>query len=96
MQPTIWCPSGVGHGEGKCYHELPAQVTWFDASGRHEESLEMDRPLGEMLADRFYRIVVHGLNPSPGLIDAQWARRMVSEARRHQAEGRKVTFQDST
>jgi predicted dehydrogenase len=77
---------------GMAFLEMPDQVTWFDASGRHDELLEMDRPLGEMLADRFYRIVVHGLNPSPGLSDAQWARRMVSEARRHQAEGRKVGF----
>ena len=80
---------------GIAFLEMPDQVTWFDASGRHDESLETDRPLGEMLADRFYRIVVHGLNPSPGLVDAQWARRMISEARRHQAEGRKVSFVDS-
>jgi hypothetical protein len=61
--------------------ENPGEITWFDQSGRHDESLEMDRPLGEMLADRFYRIIVHGLNPSPGLSDMQWARSMVVRAR---------------
>jgi hypothetical protein len=61
--------------------EMPGEITWFDESGRHDESLEMDRPLGELLADRFYRIIVHGLNPSPGLADMEWARRMVLDAR---------------
>jgi hypothetical protein len=67
--------------------EMPGEVTWFDQSGRHDESLEMDRPLGEMLADRFYRIVVHGLNPSPGLGDMEWARSMLRQARQGVGEG---------
>jgi hypothetical protein len=70
--------------------EMPGEVTWFDESGRHDESLEMDRPLGELLSERFYRILVHGLNPSPGLSDARWARMLLREARRHRATGAKV------
>ena len=66
---------------GVAYVEMPGQITWFDSSGRHEESLEMERSLGEMLSDRFYRIVVHGLNPSPSLADAAAARAIVLEAR---------------
>jgi len=66
---------------GVAFVEMPGEVTWFDHAGRHDESLEMDRPLGEMLIDRFYRIVVHGLNPSPGLNDAARARAMLIEAR---------------
>lgn len=68
--------------------EMPGEITWFDESGRHDESLEMDRPLGEMLADRFYRIIVHGLNPSPGLADMEWARSMLLQARQAQAQAR--------
>lgn len=66
---------------GVAYLELPGEVTWFDESGQHQESLESDRPLGELLSDRFYRTIVHGLNPSPGLADAISARRMVKLAR---------------
>ena len=71
---------------GVAFLEMPGEVTWFDQSGRHDESLELDRPLGEMLADRFYRIIVHGLNPSPGLSDAQWARAMILQARQHASQ----------
>jgi predicted dehydrogenase len=66
---------------GVAFLEMPGEITWFDQSGRHDESFDMDRPLGEMLSDRFYRIVRHGLNPSPGLSDAVWARRMIIDAR---------------
>jgi predicted dehydrogenase len=71
---------------GMAYLEMPGEITWFDQSGCHEESHDIDRPLGEVLSDRFYRIVRHGLTPSPGLIDAVWARRMVLEARHSHTE----------
>jgi len=67
---------------GVAYLDMPGEVTWFDQSGQHDETHELDRPLGEMLADRFYRIVVHGLNPSPGLNDAAWARSMMMQGQR--------------
>jgi predicted dehydrogenase len=76
--------------------EMPGEITWFDESGRHDESLEMDRPLGEMLADRFYRIIVHGLNPSPGLIDMEWARRMVLDARQPRGQEHARTSEGTT
>jgi predicted dehydrogenase len=69
---------------GMAFLNMPGEITWFDQSGRHEESLDMDRPLGELLNERFYRIVQHGLTPSPGLDDALWARRIVREAREAQ------------
>jgi predicted dehydrogenase len=72
---------------GMAFLDMPGQITWFDQSGRHEESLDMDRPIGELLNDRFYRIFRHGLSPSPGLSDAVWARRMILEARDTHTEG---------
>jgi predicted dehydrogenase len=66
---------------GMAYLDMPGDVTWFDESGRHDESLELERPLGEMLSDRFYRTVIHGLKASPGLRDAEIARQMVITAR---------------
>lgn len=80
---------------GMAFLEMPGEVTWFDQSGRHDESLEMDRPLGEMLADRFYRIIVHGLNPSPGLSDMEWARSMLLQARQPHEPGQ-ASRPDST
>jgi predicted dehydrogenase len=66
---------------GVAFLDMPGEVTWFDAAGRHDETLDMDRPLGEMLDDRFYRIIAHGVPPSPGITDAHWARAMVQQAR---------------
>jgi predicted dehydrogenase len=77
---------------GMAFVQMPSDVTWFDKSGRHDETLEMERSLGEMLSDRFYRIVVHGLTPSPGLDDLDWARRIVTHARAASAAGRRQTF----
>jgi predicted dehydrogenase len=80
---------------GMAFLEMPGEITWFDQSGRHDESLEMDRPLGEMLADRFYRIIAHGLNPSPGLCDMVWARSMVVSARQRGDQGQATSLQDA-
>jgi predicted dehydrogenase len=77
---------------GVAFVQMPSDVTWFDRSGRHDETLEMERSLGEMLSDRFYRIVVHGLTPSPGLDDLDWARRIVAQARLARAQGHRQAF----
>jgi predicted dehydrogenase len=66
---------------GMAFLEMPGQITWFDQSGCHEEHHEPDRPVAEMLSDRFYQIIRHGLTPAPGLSDAMWARKMVFESR---------------
>lgn len=71
---------------GMAFLEMPGEITWFDQSGRHDETHDIDRPLGEIMSDRFYRIVRHGLNPSPGLADAMAARQMVLDARQAETD----------
>jgi len=37
--------------------DLPATLVWFDEAGRHQESLDSERPVGEQLLTHFYRAV---------------------------------------
>ena len=36
---------------GIAFVDLPSTLVWFDEAGRHQESLESERPVGERLAD---------------------------------------------
>ena len=37
--------------------DLPSNLVWFDEAGRHQESLQADRPVGEQLLSQFHRAV---------------------------------------
>ena len=43
---------------------------WFDEAGRHMESLESERPVGEQLLSQFYRAVTSLVRKSSGLEDS--------------------------
>ncbi|MCA9179441.1 MAG: Gfo/Idh/MocA family oxidoreductase [Planctomycetales bacterium] len=66
---------------GVAFVDLPATVTWFDAAGRHLESLEHDRPVGEQLLNLFHRSVTSLVRRTSGLADACLALRIVAAAR---------------
>ena len=40
---------------GIAFIDLPATLVWFDEAGRHMESLDSERPIGERLLMHFYR-----------------------------------------
>ena len=40
---------------GIAFVDLPATLVWFDEAGRHQESLDSERPVGEQLLTHFYR-----------------------------------------
>ena len=49
----IACENGVA------FVDLPSTLVWFDSFGRHQESLDSERPVGEQLLLRFHQSILH-------------------------------------
>jgi predicted dehydrogenase len=77
---------------GIAFIDLPAQVLWFDKAGRHQESLDSERAVGEMLLSYFHRSVTSLVRNPAGLEDAYRALVVVLAARRSHEEGRRITL----
>jgi predicted dehydrogenase len=77
---------------GIAFIDLPAQVLWFDKAGRHQESLESERAVGELLLSHFHRSVTSLVRNPAGLEDAYRALVVVLAARRSHEEGRRITL----
>ena len=76
--------------QGIAFVDLPAGLVWFDAVGRHQESLESERPVGEQMLVQFHRRVTSLVRSMSGLDDALQALRVVQAGETSQAEGRRV------
>ena len=93
--PAITCRSGweeavsfrpppalqVSCERGIAFVDLPAQVLWFDKAGRHQESLDSERAVGELLLSHFHRSVTSLVRNPAGLEDAYRALVVVLAAR---------------
>ena len=55
---------------GIAFVDLPSTLVWFDEAGRHQESLQSERPVGEQLLSQFHRAVTSLLLKSSDLEDA--------------------------
>ena len=75
---------------GIAFVDLPAGLVWFDTAGRHQESLESDRPVGEQMLLDFHRRVTSLVRPQSGLDDVLMAMRVVEAAATSHREGRRV------
>jgi len=75
---------------GIAFVDLPATLVWFDEAGRHQESLESERPLGEQLLMQFYRAVTSLVRRSSDLEDAYLALKVVHAAKRSHEKGRRI------
>ena len=80
----------VSCDRGIAFVDLPATLVWFDEAGRHQESLESDRPAGEQLLTQFYRGVTSLVRKSSDLEEAYRRLWIVEQARRSHAEGRRI------
>ena len=80
----IACENGVA------FIDLPSTVTWFDNSGRHRESLEADRPVGEQLLQHFVRAVTSLVRRQSDLNDAYRSMAIVLAGRESEKEGRRI------
>ena len=75
---------------GIAFIDLPATLIWFDAAGRHMESLDSERPVGEQMLSQFHRSVTSLVRSTSGLEDAYRAMHIVQQAHRSHAEGCRI------
>jgi predicted dehydrogenase len=75
---------------GIAFVDLPSTLVWFDQAGRHQESLENDRPVGEQMLCQFHRAVTSLVHNPSGLEDAYRALSIVLKARASHTEARRV------
>jgi predicted dehydrogenase len=78
---------------GAAWLELPERIQWSDAEGTHEERLPLEPGVGEILNDQFHRLVRGDQSLAPTIQDARALAHWVSDLRRSQREGRRVTPQ---
>ena len=76
--------------KGIAFVDLPTTLVWFDEAGRHQESLDSERPIGEQLLTHFYRSVTSLVRRTSDLEDAYRAIRVIQAARQSHAEGRRI------
>ncbi|REK09412.1 MAG: gfo/Idh/MocA family oxidoreductase [Planctomycetota bacterium] len=76
--------------EGIAFVDLPSTLIWFDHAGRHMESLDSERPVGEQMLYQFHRAVTSLVRSTSGLEDAYRAMRIVQQAHRSHTEGRRI------
>ena len=100
--PTHWkeavsfrAPAGlqVSCEHGIAFIDLPSNLIWFDKAGRHEESLESERPVGEQLLSHFHRAVTSLVRKTSDLEDAYRALRVLNTARASFMEGRRIPLE---
>ena len=77
---------------GIAFVDPPATLVWFDEAGRHQESLDSDRPVGEQLLMHFFRSVTSLVRRTCDLEDAYHAICVVQAARRSHEEGRRIAL----
>jgi predicted dehydrogenase len=79
---------------GIAFIDLPASLIWFDTAGRHQESLDSERPVGEQLLSQFYRSVTSLVRNTKSLEDAYRALKIVHRARQSFEESRRIKIDD--
>lgn len=100
--PTLW-PEAVAFRppaalqvcceNGLAFIDLPSTLIWFDRAGRHQESLEHERPVGEQLLSNFYRSVTSLLRNTASLHEVYAAMSIVHLARLSHQQGRRMTVE---
>jgi predicted dehydrogenase len=79
--------------KGIAFVDLPSNLIWFDDAGRHLESLESERPVGEQLLSQFHRAVTSLVRRTSDLEDAFRALAIVLSARVSCQESRRVILE---
>jgi predicted dehydrogenase len=80
--------------KGIAFIDLPATLIWFDEAGRHMESLESERPVGEQMLTQFHRAVTSLVRKSSDFEDAYRAVQIVLSAQRSAESGVRVLIDD--
>lgn len=72
--------------------DLPSTLVWFDAAGRHQESLASERPVGEQMLMQFHRAVTSLVRKTGDLEDAYRALQVVLAAQGSGRTGDRVVL----
>jgi predicted dehydrogenase len=80
----VYCERGVA------FIDLPTTLIWFDDAGRHMESLETERPVGEQLLVLFYRAVTSLVRRTNELDDTYRALSIVFSAEQSSTTGHRI------
>lgn len=75
---------------GVAFLDLPSSLVWFDRAGRHQESLDSERPVGQVLLTRFHRAVTSLVAKTSDLEDACRAIQILHQAVRSREEGCRI------
>lgn len=76
---------------GIAFIDLPSKLVWFDDAGRHLESLDHERPVGEYLLNQFHRSVTSLIRDTASLEDSYRSLSLVLKARESHAQGRRLS-----
>ncbi len=87
-QLQVCCQRGVA------FVDLPATLIWFDDAGRHLESLDRERPVGEQMLMQFHRAVTSLIRKVDDLEDAYQALAIVLAAQESSDVGRRISLRD--
>ncbi len=100
--PAEWAEAGtyrplaamqISCDRGIAFVDLPASLVWFDEAGRHQESLENERPVGEQLLAQFHRVATGACaNKACGLDDVYRALSIVEQAGKSHRQGRRLAL----
>jgi hypothetical protein len=82
----VACENGIA------FIDMPSSLVWFDKAGRHMESLDSERPVGEQLLNQFHRAVTSLVRNTSGLEDAFQAMAIVQQARESHHSGRRMAL----
>lgn len=80
---------------GVAFVDLPGTLVWFDDAGRHQESLEMESPVGEKMLSQFHRAVTSLVRNLCGLDDAYRAAAILKAAQSSNTQGQRVELSSS-
>jgi len=84
----VCCANGVA------FIDLPAQLVWFDEAGRHLESLESDRSIGEQLLLHFHRSTTSLVRSVADLHETYRALTIVTAARKSHLDNHHVRIDE--
>ncbi|RCS56050.1 gfo/Idh/MocA family oxidoreductase [Bremerella cremea] len=82
----VCCENGIA------FIDLPNTLIWFNGAGRHMESLEGERPVGERLFAAFHRLLENGNSHFDCLSEFRESTRVIQAARQSIAENRRIDF----
>lgn len=75
---------------GIAFVDMPSSLVWFDAAGRHQETLDQELSIGQQQFTQFHRSITSLVRQTAGLDDFCEALRYLQAAKRSMSEGCRI------